>query len=55
MYQIKRTDKEIDSVMNWMAEGQDSGGHYSGVVPEEMVDQFFRWLIGETDERPDAQ
>jgi hypothetical protein len=50
---IVRTQKEIDRVLNWVAEGEEKGSHFSGMSYESGIRAGIEWLLGETDERPD--
>lgn len=52
MYQIKRTDEEINKVLEWVYEGTAEGSHYTGMSYEEGIEAFWMWLIGDTEEDP---
>ena len=52
MYQIKRTDAEIDRVLNKTAEGIDAGSAYPGMSFEEGIQSFALWLFGDSDDNP---
>ncbi len=55
MYQIKRSGDEIDRVMNWAHEGQNSGTRYAGMSYEEGITAMLDWLTGISDEAPDDE
>ena len=52
MYKIKRTDAEIDRVLNKTAEGIDEGSAYPGMSYEEGIQSFALWLFGDTEDSP---
>lgn len=52
MYKIKRTDAEIDRVLNKTAEGIDAGSAYPGDSYEEGIQCFALWLFGDTEDGP---
>lgn len=52
-YLIVRSEKEIDRVLNWAAEGEDEGTHFRGMSYENGIRYMWNWLIGESDEAPD--
>jgi hypothetical protein len=49
---VKRTQKEIDDVLNKAADGIDKGSRWGGMSYEQGVDAALRWITGETDENP---
>lgn len=51
-YTIKRSDDEINDVMNRAAEGMEGGGRWPGMSFEEGVHQALNWVTGGTDENP---
>ena len=51
MYKIKRTEKEIDDLLNEAWEGRDKGSKYRGVTYEEGIINFWEWL---TEEEPES-
>jgi hypothetical protein len=52
-YEIKRTDKEIDDLLNRVGETINEGtSRYRGMTYEEGVAEAVRWLLGETDDHP---
>lgn len=54
-YSIKRNDDEINDVMNWADEAENSGeSKFPGMTFEQGVAQMFRWLTGDSEDRPDA-
>ncbi len=50
MYQIKRTDEEINEVWNKATDALDSGSRYPGMSFEEGIAQFAAWLFGHSDD-----
>jgi hypothetical protein len=52
-YEIKRTQKAIDRVLNWAAEGEDQGTHCAGMTYENGIRAMFEWLNGDREEAPD--
>jgi len=52
---IKRTQKEIDEVMNWASEGIDEGSKFHGMSYEEGIRDAIDWITGFTDDRPDGK
>lgn len=52
MYKIKRTDAEIDRVLNKAAECFDAGSAYPGASYEEGIQSFALWLFGDTEDGP---
>ena len=52
MYQIERTDEEINRVLEWVQEGIEKGSHYVGMSYETGIDYFWMWLIGDSDDDP---
>lgn len=49
MYQIKRTDKEIDRQMNMAADWEDRGGTgVFGMTYEQGCKAMFEWLTADT-------
>lgn len=56
-YQVRRTDAEIDKVLNTCLEREESGrpSLWRGMTYEQGVEQGIRWLIGESDEDPVAE
>lgn len=53
MYEIVRTNKQVNDVLNWAAEGEDRGTHYPGMSFEQGITAMFNWLTGTSDQRPD--
>lgn len=52
MYNIVRSDNQIDNVRNWASEGRDQGTRFSGMSYEDGIEDMVAWLLGETDENP---
>lgn len=52
MYTIKRTQEEIDNVLNLADEGFDDGTRYPGMSYEDGIKAFAEWLFGDTDDNP---
>ena len=52
MYSIKRTDVEINAVMNFAAEGVESGTQYPGMKYEDGIQCALYWLFGMWDDAP---
>ncbi|KKN77936.1 hypothetical protein LCGC14_0355010 [marine sediment metagenome] len=53
-YVIKRTDDEINRVVNWARDSQDQGTRYPGLSYEEGLTAMADWLTGFEDIAPDA-
>ena len=51
---IKRTQSEIDEVMNWAGEAFDEGSRFPGMSYEEGIMAAIDWLMGHTEDRPDS-
>jgi len=52
-YTVKRTDEEIDAVLNDVAEQMDVGGSkFPGMTYEEGVQNAINWLTGQVDDNP---
>ena len=49
MYEIIRAQEEIDEILNACS---DDNSRFPGMTYEQGIVDFFRWLIGETDEHP---
>ncbi len=54
MYQIKRSGKEIEDVLDAAAEGEESGTKWPGMSYEQGVLAALRWVFGESDDNPMA-
>lgn len=52
MYQIVRTNKEIDEVSNLAIEGEYEGSKWPGMSYEAGVRAAIDWIIGNTDDNP---
>lgn len=52
MYDIKRVEAEIDEVLNACEDAEINGSRFPGMSYEQGIIDFFRWLIGETDDHP---
>jgi hypothetical protein len=52
MYSIKRSDEEINEVLNKTADGIDGGSKYPGMSFEEGIQQFADWLFNEGTDHP---
>jgi len=52
VYEIARTDTEIDDVRNLASDAFDTGTKFSGMNYEEGIMAAFTWVFGETDEAP---
>jgi hypothetical protein len=50
--EIKRTDAEIDRVLNWAVEGEQDGSHYRGMNYEQGINAFAAWLFGDVEDDP---
>ncbi len=51
---MKRTQKEIDRVLNWAMEADDHGrSKFPGMSYEQGVISALHWMIGLIDEAPD--
>jgi len=55
IYQIVRTEEEIDEVNNRIMEAMVEGTKFSGMTYEEGCQYMLQWLIGEIDEDPMEQ
>lgn len=54
-YQIKRSEKEIDEVMDKAADAEDSGRtQWPNMTYEQGVRQAIAWIIGDDDVNPMA-
>jgi len=53
MSHIVRNQQEIDRVLNWAAQGEDEGSHYSGMSYEQGLRDMHDWLVGDSDHAPD--
>lgn len=52
-HSIRRTDDEIDGVLNAVADVQDSGStKWPGMSYEQGVENALRWVLGEIDDNP---
>ena len=52
-YEIKRTDQEINDVLNDCMEQDTKGGsRWPGMTYEAGVEAALRWIIGETEDHP---
>ena len=52
-YRVKRTDGEVDEVLNKAAEQEDKGGsQWPGMTYEQGVQAGIQWLIGNWDHNP---
>jgi hypothetical protein len=52
-YQIKRTEDEIDTVLNDAADSIEAGrSKFPGMTYEEGVQAALRWAIGQDDSNP---
>lgn len=53
MYRIKRTEEEIDNVLNSAAAWEEHGGSgVPGMTYEQGVAAGIRWAVGDTDDHP---
>ena len=52
MYQIKKTEAEIDEQVNAAHEGRDDGGKFPGMTYEDGVLAMLDWLTSDGDEAP---
>ncbi len=52
--EIKRSEQEVDEVLNFAAEALDEGSKYPGMSYEEGIQNALLWLLGELDDRPDG-
>lgn len=52
MRTIKRSDAEIDRVLNKAADGIEEGSIYPGMSYEQGIQAFADWLFGDTDDEP---
>lgn len=53
MRTVKRTDEEIDKLLNEVEEASDSGERrFPGMSYEEGVAAGIKWLLGDTDGHP---
>jgi len=52
MYEIKRTDDEINDVLNKTFEGIDQGTKWPGMSYEQGVQAALDWLFGSIDDNP---
>jgi hypothetical protein len=53
MYDVERSDEEVNAVLNTCAEAEESGrSKYPGMTYEQGVANGIRWLLGEIDEHP---
>ncbi len=55
VYTIVRSGDEVDRVMNWALEGVASGTRYRGMSYEEGIYDMVSWLVGDSDDAPDAE
>jgi len=49
---VKRSQEEIDDVLNKAADGMDMGSKWPGMSYEEGVHNAINWLLGYHDENP---
>ena len=53
MYQVTRSDDEINDLRNAVGDRIDEGGsRFSGMSYEQGIDEVLRWLFGESDDHP---
>lgn len=52
IYEIKRTDAEIDEQLNKAADGINDGSKYPGMSYEDGIQQFWLWVTGVTNDPP---
>lgn len=53
MYQVKRSDEEINRVLNKAAEQEEMGGtRYRGMTFEQGVQAALLWVFGDWDDEP---
>lgn len=55
MYTVARKDKEVDRVLDWATAGEDEGSKYPGMSYETGVKAGIEWLIGNSEQPPDAE
>lgn len=51
MYDIKRSDEEIDNALNWCIE-DDGRSHYPGMSYEQGIEAALLWVTGQNDDDP---
>jgi len=49
VYNIKRGDDEIDTVLGWCV---DNPGKYPGMSYQDGIEAALLWVTGQTDENP---
>lgn len=52
MFESKRTQKEVDDLESWAAEGQADGSHYPGQSYEDGIRDTLDWLAGRSENGP---
>lgn len=53
MYEVKRSQQEIDDLRNRVVPAIDAGEtRFRGMTYEQGIDEAIRWLFGETDDHP---
>lgn len=55
MSHMCRTPEELDTVLNWAAEGEDQGSHYPGMSYEQGIRDMHDWMMGETNHAPNQE
>ena len=49
---IVRTEAEIEDQLALAREHRDKGSRYHGMCFEEGMDDMYRWLVGQSDDKP---
>lgn len=52
---IPPTKDDVGRVLNWCLEADSLGSHHPSMTYEEGVEAAIHWMLGETDEAPDAE
>lgn len=50
---IVRSEKDINRVLDWAAEGENEGSHFPGNSYEEGIRAMYEWLVGLENMAPD--
>ena len=51
-YRIIRSEKEIEKVLDQAEEGFNEGTRFPSMSAEEGIQDFFSWLVGNSDDPP---
>jgi hypothetical protein len=53
--EIKRSDAEIDRVLNWANEGEEEGSRFGGMSYEQGINAFAAWVFGDIEDDPTGE